>query len=281
MKVLDCYAWIRDRFQDVKEDGAYVSAACPLKCHRNACLRFWLGSTGQLCFRCWNPECSKLEILRAVGLSFKDCFPDALIPDDVKREMVARYTYSDESNTALYEIVRFEPGWRGKDKDLRPRYSTPDGWVWGLPKEIRRVLYRLPQILAAEPSRTVLVVAGEKDCDALDRLDVLATTNVLGESSAWLAEYSRALSGRSVVVVPDADSAGERHADEVVGSLIRHGVGSVRVAQLPVKDATAFLNGLRVRGLTDPADLRRELWAELSEADHWIPKRKGQLCVSR
>lgn len=274
MKVLDAYPEIAERFAGVQEEGngAYVNADCPLRCHSHARVRFWLGDDQRLVFCCW-AGCNKLEILRSVGLSFKDCFRDRIVPDAVKREMTARYPYRDESGQTLYEVVRFEPGFNGREKDLRPRWANDGGWCWGLPKEIRRVLYRLPELLAADAGRTVLVVAGEKDSDNLHRLGIVATTNVFGERSEWLAEYSLALAGRDVVVIPDADSAGSRHADEVVGSLVRHGVGSVRVAPLPAKDCTAFINGLRVQGVTESDELRRRLWAAIQESELWKPSR--------
>lgn len=276
MSVLSDYPWIAEAFPDSREDsgGRYASAPCPLRCHRNASLRFWVGEENRLIFKCW-ADCSKLEILRAVGRTWKDCFPGNQIPERVKRDMTARYPYHDESGALLYEVCRFEPGFRGRDKDLRPRHCVQDGWVWGLPKEIRRVLYRLPELISADTARTVFVVAGEKDVDNLARVGVVATTSVFGERSEWRAEYSVFLRNRPVVIVPDQDSAGSRHANEVAGSLITNGAGSVRVAPLPAKDTTAFLNGLRMRGITEPDDLKRELWQAIQCSPKWAPSKSA------
>ena len=135
MRVLDAYPWIGEAFADVREEqnGAQVSAQCILKCHKNARLRFALGDDGRLLLTCMHPGCNTLEILRAVGKSFKDCWPDQKIPDKVRRDITALYQYRDESNRVLYEVVRFEPGWNGRDKDLRPRYRSPESpstWTW-------------------------------------------------------------------------------------------------------------------------------------------------------
>jgi len=268
MRVLDAYAWLPESFAGVCEDGAFVNADCPLRDHRHSRLRFWLGSDGRLLFGCW-AGCDKLEILRAVGRTWRDCFPAGEVPDRPKQEIAARYRYTDESGVLLYETVRLEPGTRGRDKDFRQRRPKPGGgWDWSL-GDVRRVLYRLPDLLA-RTGEAVCVVAGEKDCDSLAAVGVLATTNVCGERSPWLAEYSECLAGRDVVVVPDQDAAGARHADEVVGSLVRHDAASVRVAELPNKDATAFLNGLRVAGVRDRADLAREWWAAVAQAWPWV-----------
>lgn len=276
MRVLDCYPWLPDRFSDVREEsgGVYCTAECPLKCHRHARMRFWVGEAGNLLLTCY-AGCNKLEALRAVGAGWKDCWPGEKLPDRPKQEVVAKYPYRDEKGVLLYETLRLEPGTRGRDKDFRQRRPARAGevtqgrWVWNL-DGVRRVLYRLPELLRADPMETVFVVAGEKDTDSLAGIGLVATTNVCGERSPWLAEYSRALTGRFVCVIPDADSAGARHADEIVGSLLRHHVSSVRVAGLPDKDATAFLNGLRRSGVSDPGDLREEFWSAVAGCPAWV-----------
>lgn len=271
MSVLSKYAWVGERFAGVREDrnGEFVDATCPLACHRSANVRLWVCHDGSLGFKCW-AGCPKLEILRAVGATWRDCFPGGEMPARPKQEVAGRYPYRDEAGVLLYETVRLEPGWNGRDKDFRQRRPKPGGgWEWKL-GDVRRVLYRLPELIAAEPTATVFVVAGEKDCESLARLGLTATTNVCGERSPWLDEYSEYLAGRYVVVIPDADSAGGRHADEVVGSLVRHGAGSVRVAPLPAKDVTAFLTELRVSGVNTPEELVGELWAAVSNEPAWV-----------
>ncbi|HMM43749.1 MAG TPA: toprim domain-containing protein, partial [Thermomicrobiales bacterium] len=82
----------------------------------------------------------------------------------------------------------------------------------------RRVLYRLPEIVAADPGQRVVVVEGEKDADALAALGIVATTCAQG-AGAWRDEYSASLAGRHVAIVPDNDDAGRRHAEQVARSL--------------------------------------------------------------
>lgn len=271
MKVLDAYPWVSEAFAGVTADnasGSYVSADCPLKCHRNARLSLWLGSDGRLLFGCW-AGCDKLEILRAVGRGWKDCYPAGEMPDRPPQRTSAVYPYRDEAGVTLYQTVRLEPGTRGRDKDFRQRRpNAAGGWDWSL-GDVRRVLYRLPEILG-QMTETVCVVAGEKDADSLSRIGILATTNVCGERSPWLDSYSAVLSGRDVVVVPDADPTGTRHADEVVGSLVRHGARSVRVVTLPDKDATAFLNRLRRDGVTADGDLAWHWLLMVNAAAKWV-----------
>ena len=119
-------------------------------------------------------------------------------------ELVATYDYTDESGNLLYQTCRYQP------KDFRQR--RPDGkggWINNL-QGVRRVLYRLPEVLKAQ---TVCVPEGEKDCDNLAKFGFVATTNPLG-AGKWRDEYSETLRGKDVIVfgdVGDDDGAGEKH----------------------------------------------------------------------
>jgi hypothetical protein len=277
--VLNLYPVVATAFRDVKPEGHhYCSAACPLNCHRSPerQLRLWIGSDNRLMFGC-HGGCNKLEILRAVGLSWQDTFPAETDwkRQEVRQEVAARYPYRDEAGRLLYETVRLEPGRGGRDKDFRqrrPLVPSPrkrEHWAWNL-DGVRRVLYRLPELLLpARAGEPVAVVGGEKDADSLAAVGLIGTTNVGGERSPWLDEYSEALAGRHVVVIEDRDAAGRRHASEVCGSLMDH-AASVRRVRLPAKDATAFLNGLRSRGVTAADDLRDDLLAVLDESRLWV-----------
>ncbi len=115
--------------------------------------------------------------------------------------IVAQYDYRDEAGNLLFQAVRLEP------KDFRQRRPKPGGgWDWNV-KGVRMVPYRLPELLA-EPARPVVVVEGEKDCDNLARIGVLATCNA-GGAGKWTAEHSEFLRGRRVIVLADNDEVGQ------------------------------------------------------------------------
>ena len=142
-----------------------------------------------------------------------------------QRRIVATYDYHDQHGQLLFQVVRYDP------KDFRQR--RPDGsggWIWKL-DGVDRVLYRLPELLQAAPYATVFICEGEKDCNALHDRGLIATTNP-GGAGKWLPSMSEHLRDRNVVILPDNDDAGEKHADDVARAL--QGIAkSVRVLRLP------------------------------------------------
>jgi len=155
--------------------------------------------------------------------------------------IAATYDYRDESGELLYQTVRLEP------KDFRQR--RPDGaggWEWNV-KGVRRVLYRLHELLAAlSAGDTVYVVEGEKDADRLHAEGHVATCNV-GGAGKWRLEYAEVFRGTTseVRIVADRDETGRRHAREVAASLSSVGV-SARILEPPVaKDVSDHLDAGR------------------------------------
>ena len=136
------------------------------------------------------------------------------------------YDYVDEQAELLFQVVR-----RSNPKGFSQR--RPDGkggWIWKL-GDIRRVLYRLPDVLSAARDQALFVVEGEKDVERLRLECLIATTNPQGAGN-WRPELGESLRGRRVVIIPDNDEAGRKHAQGVARSL--HGVAAdVRILELP------------------------------------------------
>jgi 5S rRNA maturation endonuclease (ribonuclease M5) len=153
--------------------------------------------------------------------------------------LVASYDYRSENGELLFQTLRFFP------KDFRQRRPRKGEWIWNL-QGVRRVLYRLPELLAAknaDPKRPVFVVEGEKDADALQRVGATATCNPMG-AGKWRDEYAEFLRGFEVVaVIADKDEPGRAHAQQVAASVAAV-VKQVKVIELPgerVKDASDFI----------------------------------------
>lgn len=158
-----------------------------------------------------------------------------LLPADAKPARRARppaktetaYQYRDAGGELLFEVVR-KSGKRFMQR--RPDPASRGGWAWNL-QGVERVLYRLPELLAAPKDVSVFVVEGEKDCDRLASLGLVASCNS-GGAGKWRKKYSPALKGRNVVIIPDNDDAGRDHARQV-HKMLDGVAASVRILELP------------------------------------------------
>jgi hypothetical protein len=151
------------------------------------------------------------------------------------RQIVAVYDYQDEDGRLLFQVCRTD------DKQFPQR--RPDGaggWKWGI-EGIRRVPYRLPQLLAARtkangvPAR-VYIVEGEKGVHCLERWGMTATCSP-GGAGKWREEYNDYFIGTDAVAFPDNDDAGRKHVATVAANLapIAAAVRVVPLRGLPEK----------------------------------------------
>ena len=125
------------------------------------------------------------------------------------RLIVAKYDYVSLDGEVVYRQRRYMP------KDFRP--DRPDGnggWVegQGCLDGIERVPYRLLDVVDASD---VIIVEGEKDCDALAELGFVASFN----GPAKWSEVAHYFAGKRVYVVPDNDRAGLRKATDCLNAL--------------------------------------------------------------
>lgn len=207
-------------------------AQCPAHLDGEPSLQITRGHEGRALLHCF-AGCATEDVVAALGLSFADLFPDGDKKHEESKTYAPRtiadtYDYRDEQGKLLYQVVRYEPkGFTQRRPDGR------GGWVDHL-ADTRRVLYRLPELIAAPADRRVFVVEGEKDVHTLEAHGFLATTN-MGGGGNWKPEhgYSQALTGRHVILLPDNDDTGRRHERVVCASLHSCAIASLRVVRLP------------------------------------------------
>ena len=216
-----------------RRSGDGASARCPAHEDRSPSLSVSTGADGQALVHC-HAGCDLDAVLVALKLARADLFP----PRERRQptEVVATYDYTDEGARLLFQVVRYS----SKAFKQRCPLST-GGWRWSL-QGARRVLYRLPEVRAAVGAgRTVFVVEGEKDADALVAVGEVATCNP-GGAGKWRDDYADALHGAAtVVVVADRDEPGLAYARAVAASLGAH-VGQVIIAEAKDgKDASDHL----------------------------------------
>lgn len=156
------------------------------------------------------------------------------------------YRYTDEAGKLLFEVVRMRDPKTFLQR--RPDPTAENGFTWST-KNVRQVIYRLPEVLKAiAEGRPILVVEGEKDVDRLWKAGLAATCNA-GGAGKWRPALNVFLKGADVVVIGDHDPQkknaagelqwhqdgrpvlpGQDHAVSVAGQLVR-GVARLRLVR--------------------------------------------------
>jgi Protein of unknown function (DUF3631) len=241
--------------EGVKRSGAGWSAKCPAHDDSSPSLSVNEGNNGGIVLQC-HAGCSPEAVVAALGRTLADLMPTR--EHKPRRRELASYPYRDEGGSLLFQVVRFEP------KEFRQRRPNGKGGsIWNL-NGVKRVLYRLPELVGADPSTPVFIVEGEKDADRLANLGFIATTNP-GGAKKWLSEYAESLRGRHVVIVPDNDGPGVEHGTDVARSL-RGVAASLRVVHLPNLPNKGDVSDWLCAGGT-----AEELKRLVQEASEWAP----------
>ncbi len=145
---------------------------------------------------------------------------------------IASYDYVNEHGVLIFQVLKYQEAPRFRQR--RPSHKEPPAsqWTWDV-HGVERIPYRLPEVAAAiKFGHRIYVCEGEKDADAVAKLNLPATTNV-GGAGNWPKECTTALAGaKAVTILADNDSAGIKHARQVRDALLGK-VGRVRILQLP------------------------------------------------
>lgn len=139
------------------------------------------------------------------------------------------YDFIDESGVLLYRTKRLEH--RSKPKKFT--VERPDGnggWINKI-GNARRILYRLPQLLEANPLAPVYLVEGERKADKLADLGFVATAIAFGAKS-WKSHYADTLAKRTVIILPDNDQTGAEFAAQAQKDIAAAG-GTAAIVTLP------------------------------------------------
>jgi hypothetical protein len=192
---------------------------------------------------------------RECGAEFEDRNPPPA-PSQPAR-IVQTYDYTDECGEVLYQVCRMEP------KTFRQRRPEGNGWSWNV-KGVRLIPYRLLDVIRAiSKGERVYIVEGEKDADNLAKEGICATCNPMG-AGKWSDSLSLHFIDADVVILPDNDEAGQKHAHAVAASL-KGNAKTVRILDLPELppkgDVTDWLNaGGDAEQLQQLADSQAQLW---------------------
>lgn len=239
----DPLAAVLAQLKGVKRQAKGYMAKCPAHEDRTPSLSVAVGSDGRVLLHC-HAGCTTEAIAKALRLEVRDLFPATADAAEIWTpggQAVAVYPYADEGGVVLFEVIRTA------DKQFRQRVPDPtaaSGYRWKL-DGTRRVLFHLPQLLAAVAAgKTVYIAEGEKDVMALERAGVAATCNS-GGAGKWRPEYNAPLRGAVVVIVADKDEAGRAHAAKIAQSLQGIASSCVTVEAATGKDAADHLDAGR------------------------------------
>jgi hypothetical protein len=197
----------------------------------------------------------------------------------------AVYDYHDENGKRLFQVLKFEP--LNAPKTFLQR-TNPNQKKWSI-KGVRRVLYRLPELIAAiSAEHVVFVVEGEKDVETLRKHNVPATTNPMGatteekqaKGSGWIDSYTETLRGADVVLCGDNDPQGREHVRIVAEKL--HGIAKrVRVLELARLwsdiDESDDITDWFARG----AGTVERLWEIVEQAPDYTPEKPSEVLPFR
>lgn len=238
-------------FSNVRKNSNGWQACCPAHEDKKASLSISV-KEGKILLHD-HGGCEPEIILKTVGLKLKDLFLEPKVQP--KPAIVATYDYTNEKGETLFQTVRFTP------KDFRQRRPNgKGGWEWNL-KGVRLVPYRLPDLLK---NSQIFIVEGEKDADNLWKHGIPATCNPMG-AGKWHIDWSKLFEGKEVVILPDLDEPGRKHAFDVGKKLYGHAL-HIKIVEIPkkphVKDVSDWFN---YGGTKD------ELLKLISEAKEWRP----------
>lgn len=191
------------------------------------------------------------ECLAAIRSRFDGEGTEALLP------------YLDETGSVYGYCLRID--WsNGRPKTVR--YCWLDGDAWTESKPDRPLtLFGLERLVAADPDQVVFVTEGElKAKRACEQCDLLAVSAPYGAGKAAHADWS-SVRGRSVVVLPDHDEPGAKHALDVAQCCRDAGAKEIRIARL-----VEFWPGLPDHGdIADLIDSRPDSEALAKELLDW------------
>jgi hypothetical protein len=129
--------------------------------------------------------------------------------------LLAEYIYRDERGEPYLRVQKYLDG---KGRKQFPQFHW-DGKQWLKGKPAAKIPYRLPEMLAASTA-VVYFTEGEKDADSLAKQAYLVTTTMSeGSSVEWAPELTPYFKNRNVVILPDADAPGRKHAQKVAKAL--------------------------------------------------------------
>lgn len=222
---------------EAAKTGRKTVLRCPAHEDHSPSLSISPGTEQDVVIHC-HAGCSVEDVIAAAGLDWADVCAEQEQPTErvwtPAGDASHVYPYHDEHGSLLYEVLRVPMGDRKRFFQRQPDESEASGYRWNI-DGVRRLPYRLPQVLAAIANGgTIHIAEGEKCVHALlPRLpDGDEATCNSGGAGKFMPDYAHLFAGATVVIYADSDEAGRQHAREVRTMLLEQGC-VVRVLEAP------------------------------------------------
>ncbi len=237
----------------VREHPGYWTACCPAHDDAHPSLSLKV-SEGKLLVKCHAgpgatgcPWQAIFAAFASLGVPATAFFADG--GKVRKPQIVETNIYRNADGTPRFRTHRWEPGLSGGGKSFTVEHFVGVAWKKGI-EPAAPCLSGL-DLLAKHPGRAAWLTEGERKAKALLKLGLLATTAPFGAKSAWSPDYTEALRGRPVVLLPDNDEPGMARVRDV-GSFLAGAAREVKILELPglkhKGDVYDFLVSMRWRG---------------------------------
>ncbi|GGN40447.1 KaiC/GvpD/RAD55 family RecA-like ATPase/5S rRNA maturation endonuclease (ribonuclease M5) [Actinoplanes campanulatus] len=169
----------------IEKSGGRADATCPAHDDHSPSLSV-TAINGRTLVWCHNPECDTRDVLAELELTMADLYD----------ERSATYRYDDGRTVRRYYDER------GKKRFTQTGATATS------------TLYHREALAAVQPGRTVFLVEGEADVDAIESAGGVATTGPQGADSFHKVDIEP-LRGHWVTVIVDRDGAGDKWAAQV------------------------------------------------------------------
>ena len=231
---------VANGLEKARRSGDGWTACCPAHDDKNPSLSITDGVDGRVLVKC-HKGCSQEDVIaelkgrglwpeRRNGKVVSVSQPYMGNRETTSKGSLRRYHYYRPDGVLHVEVCMYRDSATGKKVGRRP-WREPSGVK--APHPLYRVC-KLPE----RPADPVLVVEGEHTVEhAAEHFpDYLVTTSIGGSSQAGETDWTP-LADRAVVVWPDNDASGIKHAEKVSKLATAAGAASVRIVELPALPA--------------------------------------------